>query len=111
MREGLAEEELALFDILTKPEPELSEKERAEVKRVCKSLLKILKAEKLVLDWRSKPQSRGEVRLTIENIFDQGLPEVYDESIYNAKCDAAYRHVYDAYYGGGESLYAGTISV
>ena len=39
MREGLTEEELALFDILTKPEPELTEKEKAEVKKVCKALL------------------------------------------------------------------------
>ncbi|MEJ1358544.1 MAG: type I restriction endonuclease subunit R [Candidatus Sedimenticola sp. (ex Thyasira tokunagai)] len=105
VREGLAEEELALFDILTKPEPELTEKERAGVKRVCKSLLETLKAEKLVLDWRSKPQSRGEVRLTIEQILDKSLPEAYDEPIYNMKCEAAYRHVYDAYYGGGQSLY------
>jgi len=34
MREGMTEEELALFDILTKPEPELSEKERKQVKAV-----------------------------------------------------------------------------
>ena len=50
----------------------------------------------------------GEVRLTIERLLDRELPEAYDESIYNTKCDAAYRHVYDAYYGGGESLYAAT---
>lgn len=105
VREGLTEEELALFDILTRPEPDLSEKEKAKVKRVCKSLLKTLKREKLVLDWRSKPQSRGEVRLTIERVLDEGLPEVYEESIYNRKCDASYRHIYDAYYGGGVSLY------
>ena len=30
--EGLSEEELALFDILTKPEPKLSKKEEAAVK-------------------------------------------------------------------------------
>ncbi|MET0100097.1 MAG: type I restriction endonuclease subunit R [Sedimenticola sp.] len=105
VREGLVEEELALFDILTKPEPELTKKERSAVKKVCKSLLETLKQEKLVLDWRSKPQSRGEVRRTIEVLLDKGLPEVYDEVIYNTKCDAAYRHVYDAYYGGGQSLY------
>lgn len=34
MAEGLTEEELALFDILTKPEPALSKKEEAEVKKV-----------------------------------------------------------------------------
>jgi len=105
VREGLTEEELALFDILTKPEPRLTAKEEAEVKRTCRSLLETLKTGKLVLDWRSKPQFKGDVRLTIERMLDQGLPEVYDETIYKAKCDAAYRHIYDAYYGGGQGIY------
>lgn len=106
MREGLSEEELALFDILTKPEPELSEKQKGEVKKVCKSLLETLKREKLVLDWRNKPKAKADVRLTIEKTFDQGLPDAYDAGINSAKCEAAYRHIYDAYYGGGASLYA-----
>ncbi len=37
--EGLTEEELALFDILTRPETSLKEKEKDEVKRVSKALL------------------------------------------------------------------------
>jgi type I restriction enzyme R subunit len=106
MREGLTEEELALFDILTKPEPDLTEKEKSEVKKVCKSLLEILKAERLVLDWRNKAEARGRVKTAIKDIFDAGLPEVYEEGIYKTKCDATYQHVYDAYYGGGDSLYA-----
>ncbi len=106
MREGLSEEELALFDIFFKKEPETTEKEKANVKKVCKSLLETLKREKLVLDWRNKPRARGDVRLTIEKAFDAGLPDAYDEGIYSVKCDAAYRHVYDGYYGGGASLYA-----
>jgi type I restriction enzyme, R subunit len=105
IREGLTEEELALFDILTKPEPDLTEKEKAEVKKVCKALLETLKAEKLVLDWRNKPQARAAVRQAIEVALDK-LPAEYDEAIYARKCDAAYRHVYDCYYGGGESLYS-----
>lgn len=106
MREGLTEEELALFDILTKPEPELSDKETDNVKKTCKTLLDTLKAEKLVLDWRLKPQARGAVRQAIEAFLDDGLPEAYDEPLFNAKCDAAYLHVYDCYYGAGQSLYA-----
>ena len=46
------------------------------------------------------------MRLTIEKAFDAGLPDAYDKAIYSVKCEAAYRHVYDAYYGGGASLYA-----
>lgn len=106
MREGLTEEELALFDILTKPVPVLSEKEKAQVKATCKDLLATLKREKLVLDWRYKPQAQGNVRLTIERMLDEGLPEAYDEATYTEKCAAAYLHVYDCYYGEGRSLYS-----
>jgi type I restriction enzyme R subunit len=106
MREELSEEELALFDILTKPEPSLSPREKDEVKKVCRQLLETLKREKLVLDWRSKPQSRGEVRRTIEVLLDGGLPSAYDEDIYSTKCDSAFSHIFSCYYGGGESVYA-----
>lgn len=107
MREGLTEEELALFDILTKPEPELSTKERKQVKAVAKELLEVLKAEKLVIDWRSRQQTRASVRQTIEVMFDDQLPEVYDESIYTKKCDLTYRHIFDCYTSGSEGVYEG----
>lgn len=64
--EELTEEELAVFDLLTKPEIELVKKERNQVKKVARELLGTLKREKLVLDWRSKQQSRAAVRLAIE---------------------------------------------
>ncbi|WP_420867507.1 type I restriction enzyme endonuclease domain-containing protein [Aliiroseovarius marinus] len=106
VREGLSEEEKAVFDILTKPEPELSEKERDQVKAVCRDLLQALKDEKLVIDWTKKEKARGAVRQAIEVILDGGLPDAYDEAVFNAKCDTLYRHVFDAYQGGGESIYA-----
>ena len=105
MREGLNEEELALFDILTKPEPELSDKERAEVKKVCKALLETLKAEKLVLDWRNKSQARGAVKQAIEIVFDKGLPDIYSEGLYETKCAATFNHIFSNYAGGGDSIY------
>ena len=37
--DSLTDEELALFDILTKPEPKLTKTEEADVKRVCRELL------------------------------------------------------------------------
>ncbi|MBD3875025.1 type I restriction endonuclease subunit R [Pseudomonas kunmingensis] len=106
IRENLSEEELALFDILTKPVPELADKERAQVKKVCKELLETLKAEKLVLDWRKKDRARSDVRRTLEIVFDRGLPESYDEGIYNEKCDLAFHHIFTSYYGAGESVYS-----
>ncbi len=106
IRENLSEEELALFDILTKPVPELADKERAQVKKVCKELLETLKAEKLVLDWRKKDRARSDVRRTLEIVFDRGLPESYDEGIYNEKCELAFHHIFTSYYGAGESVYS-----
>lgn len=106
IRENLSEEELALFDILTNPVPELADKDRALVKKVCKELLETLKAEKLVLDWRKKDRARSDVRRTLEIVFDRGLPESYDEGIYNEKCELVFHHIFTSYYGAGESVYS-----
>jgi type I restriction enzyme R subunit len=102
--EQLSEEELALFDIVTKPDPVLSKSEEADVKRICKDLLAKLKAEKLVLDWRKRQQARSAVRLTIERTLED-LPKAYTDDLYNLKCELAYRHVYDCYAGESMSVY------
>jgi type I restriction enzyme, R subunit len=47
--EHLTEEELVIFDLLTKPEMKLTNLEEREVKKVAKELLESLKREKLVL--------------------------------------------------------------
>jgi type I restriction enzyme R subunit len=103
--EKLTEEELAVFDLLTQPDPTLTKDQDAEVKKIVRSLLEKLKREKLVLDWRKRQQARQAVRLCIEEELDK-LPEVYTPELYQEKCDATYRHVYDAYYGEGRSLYS-----
>jgi type I restriction enzyme R subunit len=76
VRENLSEEELVIFDILTRPAPELSTDERAEVKKVAKELLVRLK-QLLVLNWRQKAAARSALRLRIEDVLDQGLPRAY----------------------------------
>ena len=43
LAEGLNEEQLAIFDLLMRPAPELSEDEKSQVKRVAEDLLAILK--------------------------------------------------------------------
>jgi type I restriction enzyme R subunit len=103
--EGLSEEELTIFDLLTKPEMKISKKEEQLVKKVAQDLLLTLKREKLVIDWRKKQQARAAVRLSIEEILDQ-LPRVYTPSIYKQKCDAVYQHVYEAYFGSNKSIYS-----
>lgn len=105
IREGLTEEELALFDIITRPAPEMTEKELARVKAMCRELLGVLKTEKLVLDWRKKARAKSEVRRTLEIEFDKGLPESFDEDLYDEKCEAAFHHIFSSYFGPGSSVY------
>jgi type I restriction enzyme R subunit len=104
--ENLSEEELALFDLLTrKPDVELAEKARKQVKKAAQSLLEVLKAKKLTLDWRKRQQSRAAVRVAIEDILDAQLPEVYTPEIFRQKCEVVYQHVYESYFGEGRSIY------
>ena len=65
--EGLTEEELAIFDLLAKPEPVLTDDEREVVKASAKRLLAHLH-DKLVLDWRRKAATTAEVRTTILDV-------------------------------------------
>ncbi|MEE9443215.1 MAG: type I restriction endonuclease subunit R [candidate division Zixibacteria bacterium] len=104
--EQLTEEELVLFDLLTKPNIEMSEADREKVKATAQELLITLKEGKLVLDWRKRQQARAEVRVTIEKLLDEGLPSVYTPELFDQKTTAIFQHVYDAYYGAGRSVYA-----
>ncbi|WP_276968405.1 type I restriction enzyme endonuclease domain-containing protein, partial [Metallibacterium scheffleri] len=94
--ENLSEEELALFDILTKPEPKLSNAEQAEVKRVCRELLATLKREKLVLDWREKQQAKAAVMQAIRLQMRQ-LPPAYTREVQQEKFARTFAHIYDHY--------------
>lgn len=103
--ENLSEEELTIFDILTKPDMHLTKKEEQQVKEVAKELLSTLTHEKLVLDWRKKQQSRAAVKNAVEVILDH-LPEKYTSDVYLKKCEVVYEHIYDSYIGPGQSIYA-----
>ncbi|HEU0000544.1 MAG TPA: type I restriction enzyme endonuclease domain-containing protein, partial [Ktedonobacteraceae bacterium] len=105
MAEQLSEEELAMFDLLTRPDLTLSEKEQEQIKKVVRDLLASLKREKLVLDWRKKQQARAEVRLAVEQALDTGLPTNYTNEMYQRKCEEVFQHIYDSYFGAGQSVY------
>jgi len=104
--EELSEEELAVFDLLSRPEPELTEKEKTQVKKTARELLNKLKGEKLVLDWRKRQESRAQVRVTIEEVLDRGLPEVYTLELFSRKTEAVFHHIYESYFGAGRGIYA-----
>jgi type I restriction enzyme R subunit len=106
LSEQLSEEELALFDLLTKPNLELNDKERDKVKSVAKDLLNTLKEGKLVLDWRKRQQARAEVLVTIEKVLDEGLPPTFTPELFEQKTVAVFQHVHEAYFGAGQSIYA-----
>jgi type I restriction enzyme R subunit len=104
LSEGLDEEHLAVFDLLMRPAPELSEHERTQVKQVADELLAVLKRGKLVLDWRKQQATRAAVRVAIEENLDR-LPDAYERQLYAQKCDAVYQHVFDSYWDDGHSVY------
>ena len=104
--EALSEEELAVFDLLTQREPHLTAPERDEVKEAVREMLETLKREKLGLDWRKHAQARAQVRLAVENILDDELPQPYTPELFNQKSEAVYQHIYDSYYGEGKSVYS-----
>ena len=104
VREHMSEEELTVFDILTRPGPELSPAEREEVKKVARQVLERLKTL-LALDWRRQTQARAQVRLAIEDTLDTGLPRPYTKELYQGKCSALFEHVFESYQGEGASIY------
>ena len=105
VREHLSEEELVIFDILTRPAPALGTEERAEVKKVVRLLLERLKTL-LVLNWRQKSAARSVLKLAIEDTLDAGLPRAYTPEIYRQKCSAVFEHVYEAYPEQNAGVYA-----
>ena len=105
VREHLSEEELVIFDILTRTAPELSAEERGEVKKVVRELLMRLK-ELLVLNWRQKSRARSQLKLAIEDTLDVGLPRTYTPELYQQKCAAVFEHMYESYPERNIGVYA-----
>lgn len=105
--EQLSEEELAVFDILTQPGVELSDADRRQVKRVVRTLLEKLKAEKLVLDWREREHPRAGVKVVIRDTLWDDLPEVFSEAVVEELSTKVFLHVYDKYQSARVSVYVG----
>lgn len=106
LRENISEEELAVFDLLTRPGPDLDPKEVEAIKKICKDLLAKLKTELLVLAWRERRATRAAVRVEIEKMLDAGLPEKYTAELFEHKCGSLFQHVLEKYPEKGVSVYA-----
>jgi len=95
VKEGLTEDELAIFDLLRKEN--LNPDETAKVRSVAKELLEQLKP-KLVPGWRDFEPLRAGVKITISDILFPKLPEpVYTENDCEYKGLEVYNFVYENY--------------
>ena len=100
MREGLDEESLVLFDMLSKPN--LKPKEISKIKKVAAELLTSLKTERLnVENWQQKESTRDAVKQQIYDfLYDErtGLPvEDYEEEEIADITERVFMHVYRVY--------------
>ena len=109
VQEGLSEEELAIFDLLSKPVPEHSDKEQKQVKLAAQKLLEHI-TDKLVLDWHKKQAQRSTVKTEIRTVLDSELPDVYERTVFDEKCSAIYDHIYKAYHDDGTSEFDTAVS-
>ena len=101
-REGLSEEELAVFDLVVQGDPELSKRDEQAVKAMARQLVAKLKANALVLDWRKKQQIRARVRQTIKQ-------ELRQLGASNGELDSLlgslFAHVHEAYTDRDHNIY------
>ncbi len=104
VEEDLTEAELAIFDLLTKPAPELTDGELRKVRAAAQRLLAHIE-ETLVLDWKKKEQSKAALRVAIRRVLDDELPEAYGREIFDEKRQAIYEHIYASFGNDGESVY------
>lgn len=111
VREGMTEEELAIFDLLTRPDPVLTDEERDAVKASSKKLLAHLH-DKLVQDWHRKVDVMNDVDSTIRRVLDRELPETpYTPEIFTSKVQLVLDHVLTAYGDDGDSAYTSGVDV
>jgi len=96
-REGLTEDELAIFDLLTTPEPKLTLAEEQEVKRVARQLLDRLRELVGAIDWVRGQETRGavlsEIRVRLNELPEQPYPQV----LWDTKVDQVWDFVLRRY--------------
>lgn len=100
IREGLDEESLVLFDLLSKRD--LQPKEISKIKQVATTLLTTLKTQRLrVTNWQQKESTRDAVKQQIfDFLYDErtGLPvEKYEEDEISDITERVFLHIYRAY--------------
>lgn len=104
-KEGLEEEDLALFDLLEKPD--LDKKDRDKLKEVSNDLLNKLKTLIDDIDnWREKRESQAKVKVVIYDYLINYLPEAYDFDEIDKKRDIVYNHFFENYATSTNNTYS-----
>ena len=94
---GLSEEELEIFDLLTKGK-KLSKSEEQKVILSAKNLFKKLSENRnslFVADWYKDEQPKAKVKDAIVETLDADLPESYDKEVFMVKIDLLLNHFID----------------
>jgi type I restriction enzyme R subunit len=94
VRENLSEEELVIFDLLTRPDPVLTPAERDTVKLAVKLMHERLR-HLLAPGWRERVTARAEVKHEVENLLDGALPAAYTRAIFTTKATLVFQHLID----------------
>lgn len=104
-REGLNDEQKAIFDILRKPN--LSEADKKKIKNIAVELLEELKKEKLKVDqWADKTVTAAAVFNTVNKTLFETLPyPTYQTDDVDLKTNLVYEHLKNQYWGAGLSVY------
>jgi len=96
-REGLSDDELAIFDLLTNPEPKLTKAQEVEVKTVSRQLLARLHELVDGLDWVGNQQTRGAVLSEIRVKLNELPEEPYPQQIWDGKVGQIWNFVLQRY--------------
>ncbi|WDF73934.1 type I restriction endonuclease subunit R [Novosphingobium sp. KACC 22771] len=96
-RLGLTGAELALYDLLTTPEPKLTDAQEVEVKKIAKQLLAKLTEAVASVDWLRSQETRGQVKREIKLALNDLPQEPYPDDLWNAKVDRVWEFVTQRY--------------
>ena len=95
--EGLTEEELEIYDLLTMGK-KLTQAEEQKVKLSARNLYKKLvdnRSDLLVVDWYKDEQPRAKVKYEVEISLDHDLPDSYDKESFDSKVALLMNHFTD----------------
>lgn len=105
-REGLTDEQKAIFDILRQGK-KLEEEEKEEIKKISVDLLDELKKDKLKVDqWSDKSVTAAAVYRIVDKTLFEKLPyPTYLTNDIDLKTHLVFDHLKQQYFGGGMSIY------